>query len=412
MLSTPRGVPRSPGRVTRAGAIAGLVLTLALAAHAGPVFGPKEYVVTPGLPLPAIERFPACQPDAGGQMRIESGPGGRGRVTMAVVVLNQRETVVMLEAPGQPRVRQRPVQLAASNTLLVWMIGPPGAALGVSITSAGSCFEVAITSPAPGAVVPEGLLLVQGTVAGPPDLGVAVNGIPAAIHGDEFLAMLPVVPGPTEVVAVATAPDGSSVEVRQPLTVFEAAEAVVRLLPNPPGGVPPLSVGFSLSSLVGLTDVKLDVEGNGSIEFEGPSLDGETFTYDQPGVYQATVHATGVDGQVRSATTLVEVYDRTALDRRLQAVWGGFKDAVRLGDVMGAVSLLHSECRDAYADQLRLLRPQTLAGIDAYLTSIQLVEVGPRGAEYEMLRDRDGTTLSFAIWFRIDQDGIWRLFRF
>ena len=77
-----------------------------------------------------------------------------------------------------------------------------------------------------------------------------------------------------------------------------------------------------------------------------------------------------------------------------------------------AVSFLHSETRDAYADQLRLLQPQTLASIDTYLTAIQLVEVGPKGAEYEMLRDRDGVTLSFAVWFRVDQDGIWRLFRF
>ena len=345
-------------------------------------------------------------------MRIESGPAGRGRVTMAVVVLNQRETVVMLEAPGQPRVRERPVQLAATNTLLVWMIGPPGAALAVSVASAGACLEVAITTPPPGAVVPEGLVHVRGTVQGPRDLGVAVNGVPATVHGNEFLAVLPVVPGPTEVAAVATAPDGSTVEVRQPLTVTEAAEQVLRLLPHPPGGISPLSVGFSLSSLVGLTDVKLDVEGNGSIEFEGPSLDGEAFTYGQPGMYLATVHATDIDGHVHSTTAVVEVYDRAALDRRLQAVWGGFKDAVRLGDVTSAVALLHSESRDAYADQLRLLRPQTLAAIDSYLTSIQLLEVGPRGAEYEMLRDRDGTTLSFAVWFRVDQDGIWRLFRF
>jgi hypothetical protein len=129
-------------------------------------------------------------------------------------------------------------------------------------------------------------------------------------------------------------------------------------------------------------------------------------------MYLATVRATDIDGQVHSAAAVVEVYDHVALDRRLQAVWGGFKDAVRQGDVMGAASLLHSESRDAYSDQLRLLRPQTLAAIDTYLTSIQLVEVGPRGAEYEMLRDRDGVTLSFAIWFRVDQDGIWRLFRF
>jgi hypothetical protein len=256
------------------------------------------------------------------------------------------------------------------------------------------------------------LLHVRGTVHGPPDLGVAVNGMPATVAGGQFLVILPVTPGPTELIATATSPNGSTAVARESVTVTEAPEDVVRLIASPPGGVPPLTVGFSVSSLVGITTVKLDLQGDGSVEFEGPSLDGEVFTYDQPGMYVATVQATDIDGQVHSGTTVVEVYDRPALDRRLQVVWGGFKDAVRLGNVTRAVSFLHSETRDAYADQLRLLRPQTLARIDTYLTGITLVEVGPKGAEYEMLRNHDGVTFSFAVWFRVDQDGIWRLVRF
>jgi hypothetical protein len=389
-----------------------MLLVLATSVDAAPAFGPKEYVVKPTLPLPAIERFPACQPEKGGQLRVENGPNGRARVTLAVLVLNQRETVVMVEGPGQHRVVERAVQLAGSNALLVWMIGPPGATLAVSVTSVGACLDVAITSPPPGASVPAGILQVRGTVDGPPGLGIAVNGMPAAVYGGAFAAELPLAPGPTELVAVATAPDGSSVEAGRQVTVVEAPEATVRLLASPPGGVSPLTVGFLLSTLVGVTDVKLDPEGDGSVQFEGQSLDGQTVTYDQPGLYIATVQATDIDGQVHSATTVVEVYDRAALDVRLRAVWSGFKDAVRGGDVTRAASFLHSESREAYADQLRLLRPQTLASIDTYLTAIQLVEVGPRGAEYEMLRDLDGATLSFAVWFRVDQDGIWRLFRF
>ena len=392
--------------------IAGMILALVTVVDAAPAFGPKEYVVKPALPLLAIERFPACQPEKGGQLRVENGPNGHARVALAVLVLNQRETVLILEGPGQQRVVERTVQLAQSNTLLVWMIGPPGATLAVSVTSAGACLDVAITTPPPGASVPEGLLQVRGTVGGPPGLGVAVNGVPAGVHSGAFVVELPVTAGLTELAAIATAPDGSTAEARQPVSVVEAPEPTVRLLASPPGGVWPLDVGFSLSSLVGITDVKLDLQGDGPVEFEGPSLDGYVFTYGQPGVYVATVQATDVDGQVHTATTVVEVYDRSTLDVRLRAVWGGLRDAIRRGDVMRAVSFLHSETRDAYADQLGLLSPQTLARIDMYLTAIQLVEVGPKGAEYEMLRDRDGVTLSFAVWFRVDQDGIWRLFRF
>jgi hypothetical protein len=98
---------------------AGGILAASTFVHAAPAFGPKEYVVKPTLPVPAIERFPACQPEKGGQLRVENGPNGRARVTLAVLVLNQRETVVMLEGPGQRRLVERAVQLTTSNTLLV-----------------------------------------------------------------------------------------------------------------------------------------------------------------------------------------------------------------------------------------------------------------------------------------------------
>jgi hypothetical protein len=155
-----------------------MILALATVVDAAPAFGPKEYVVKPALPVPAIERFPACQPDKGGQLRVENGPSGHARVALAVLVLNQRETVLMLEGPGQRRVVERAVQLAPSNTLLVWMIGPPGATLAVSVTSAGACLDVAITSPPPGASVPRPLLVRAPSC---PDSGrVSVN---ASRHG-------------------------------------------------------------------------------------------------------------------------------------------------------------------------------------------------------------------------------------
>ena len=49
--------------------------------------------------------------------------------------------------------------------------------------------------------------------------------------------------------------------------------------------------------------------------------------------------------------------------------------------------------------------------MDQFLTDIRLVETGPGGAQYEMLRERDGKMLSFSVWFLIHSDGVWRLRR-
>jgi len=40
------------------------------------------------------------------------------------------------------------------------------------------------------------------------------------------------------------------------------------------------------------------------------------------------------------------------------------------------------------------------------------VETGFGGAQYEMLRQGPDQVQSFAVWFMIDSDGIWRLRKF
>lgn len=262
--------PRARG--ARSLLLAAVLLALATAVEAAPAFGPKEYVVKPALPLPAIERFPACQPEKGGQLRVENGPNGRGRVTLAVVVLNQRETVVMLEAPGQRRAVEQAVRLAADNTLLVWMIGPPGAALGVSVTSAGACLDVAITTPAPGATVPEGSLLVRGTVHAPMQAGVSVNGVAAMIHGGQWAAEVPVDPTVTLLTATASVIGGASVTASTPVTVGPALPPAVELLAGPADGVAPLTVTWKVVNNTGRALIQYELDPTGGGVF-GPPME-------------------------------------------------------------------------------------------------------------------------------------------
>jgi hypothetical protein len=398
--------------------LVGLILALATTAHASPAFGPKEYVVQPGLPLPVIERFPACQPEQGGQLRVENGPGGRPRAALAVVVLNRRETVLMLEGSGQPQVRERPVQLVADNTLLVWMIGPQGATLAVSVTSAGACLDVAITSPAPGASVPEGILHVRGTVAGAPEIGVVVNGQRASVHVDDadigyFIAQVAVDPAVTEVAAIATARDGQTAEIRVPITVTGAPEPTVTLRPSRGGGAAPLDVSFSVSSLSPVARIYLDLHGDGTSDFEGESLEEQLFTYQQPGVYQPQVVVIDPAGGTASATAVVHVYDAAALDRLLRDQWAAFGNAVAGGDVAAAVQTIVGARRDVYRAQLDDLAAGGLLSLLATeLASINLLRFLGGAVEYDLRAVRDGVEYSFHVVFVQDVDGVWRLWAF
>jgi hypothetical protein len=274
---------------------------------------------------------------------------------------------------------------------------------------------IRITEPVSGSAINRLTLLVRGEITAPQgtDVGVSVNDVPGFVDGSRFAALVAVQPGTTVLVANLTGFAGAIATDSIPITVeVSAADPPVNLRAVPAAGLSPLTIGFSLWSSVGIADISLDVNGDGSADFHGQSLDAARFVLAQPGIY--TPRATIIDslGRTHDATTVVEVFDAAALDRRLQAVWRGVKDALRAGNTAGAVALIHSDTRDRYREQFDQLSAATLASVDSIMTDITFVGAGFGGAQYEMVRQENGQTFSYAVWFLLDQDGLWRLRRF
>lgn len=134
--------------------------------------------------------------------------------------------------------------------------------------------------------------------------------------------------------------------------------------------------------------IEFDADGDGTTDWTETTYSGgpREHTYPQPGRYDFTVWIHEPGGRVLRLSAPVEVLSRAQFERDLDARWSDLKDALRRGDVAGALD------------------------VDETLTSIRFVEQHSGIAIYEMLRSREGRTLSYEVRFVIDDDGAWRLY--
>jgi hypothetical protein len=281
------------------------------------------------------------------------------------------------------------------------------AAVSVLPRPALADFGISITSPVPGSVLVRSIVIVNGTLTDPPlGVGVTVNGQLALVDGTQWAMLLSIDNQLTQISATARDLSGqvrtAAIGVTANIPPNEP-NALLRAVPF--AGPPILVVGFSLRAELPVHRVRLSLLGDDFIDFDGSSLEGQFFVYDVPGIYTPTVEVTDVALRVYVVPALVHVATQQSLDAAMQAVWNGFKTALRTPDRASAANFLHSDVREDYSGNFMELPDQALLNIDRYFTAIELVKVTSGGAKYEMMRDG----YSYAILFAADQDGIWRI---
>ncbi|MBI2828381.1 MAG: hypothetical protein HYX77_03800 [Acidobacteria bacterium] len=288
-----------------------------------------------------------------------------------------------------------------------------------------TALRIHILEPAPGAAIATETFWVRGivesggrevsvTISLPPEFRVelSLETLPAATEAGTFAAEAPATPSMTAVAVTARDGQGATVtevvniEVQSRLTAATNGFAAF-----PEAGLAPHAVRFGAGAIENVR-YSLDLESDGTTDYDGGSLAEREFTYTRPGIYVATLRTTTRDGQTATSRTLVQVYDRTVLDARLQTVWRAFKGALQAGEVQRAVMLIHTNRRAGWQEYFSRLPPALLGAADTVFTDVALLDVGPGSAVCEMMRDVDGLLYSFPVSFRTDVDGGWRLWQF
>lgn len=317
---------------------------------------------------------------------------------------------VVLESSGLTQTGASfsfPVTLQpGANIFVISAIDRAGNRSTVQRTLVLASLTLSITSPAAGTSIAGSTVLVSGTLQGPANTGVTVNGVVAVVEGGRFYATVPLQPGPNTLTVAAQALDGASTQ--QSLNVTSTGPAAVEVSADAVSGVAPLKVKFTVNTALTVQRIEADFDGNGTIDFTttNPTAPIE-FTYTQPGRYAARLVITSA-GIPTTQTVQIVVQDPVVLDQQLRALWQGFAGALVARDKAKAMQFLNKQAQEKYGtvfDTLISDIPQILGSF----SNLQTVTVSGEIGEYAINRTIDGVNRIFFIYMLRDVDGVWRI---
>ncbi|OGW46268.1 MAG: hypothetical protein A2Y66_04930 [Nitrospirae bacterium RBG_13_41_22] len=278
--------------------------------------------------------------------------------------------------------------------------------------------EITITSPSNGVILNRARTMVRGIIkAGTTDVGVKVNGIIAEIKGSEWIVNNVLLTEGTNIIeAVATDSYGNTDTETITIQTNDITQAVV-LSANIISGIAPLTTYFSVSTDIPnpVVSYQIDYEGDGTIDYTGTTFEDINHTYMSEGIYFPTLTTTDNQGNTFSDTIAVTVLSKTEIDTMLKGKWERMKNYLVKQDIAKALNYYLEESKQLYEDIYTVFYDQ-LPQIAQEMQDIQLIYVKNNTAKYR-LRENELyggkiETITYYIYFVVDTDGLWKIYRY
>jgi hypothetical protein len=308
------------------------------------------------------------------------------------------------------------LQTASFDIIFADAFDPPPAGLGPVLGSVvaptlGIAPTVSISYPPSSTTLVGGTVQVAGTVTGPVDTGVVVNGIRAYVFNGQFLTPpFNVDTSTTSLDAQATTLDGltatASVGVMSvagaPVTTLTTANAI---------GFSPLPLRFDLRSNVAQTVQSVHVDYGDSTSFDGTVLGYlPTHTYSSPGVYTAIATITFASGPPQTASTMAIALSLPEQRNALCTVYSHLRAQLAANHVSNATQALMGDLSTRLTPFFQALSANNeITGVAAQLGTLAAGTIGLDSADIVAVRDVSGQLLGYPVHFARGSDGVWRI---
>jgi PKD repeat protein len=377
---------------------------------------PDTVTITAGIasdttpPLPADLTRIGLSDIVGGQVTV-TGVSGAVEGSTRVTLTNLRTNLAVNVTASSSGSFTARLTVQAGDLISIVMTDATGNVSPARTLQVTANIQVTITAPTQGASIFGNRVRVSGTVQGPLNTGVVVNGVVALVYNGVFIAEdVALVGGQNTITATATPLGGPSVQ-NQITVTSDEAPILLEVEASPTSGIAPLEVTFTyqFGSTTPIQSLSIDFDGNGTFDFT--TTDPNTLlqhTYTVPGLYLARLRVTTSQGQSYEAESTIAVQDAATMDTLFKSMWNTMNAALVAGDIPTALMFLDSAAQEKYGPVWQVLLPHMAEIVSSY-SPVQALFISSGIAEYGLNRTINEENRLFLIYFLKNDDGVWRI---